>query len=76
MTPRRGSLLTTLSLIRPALEAVLELAEPLEKALKKKNPRKRSPSPTPLDEPLKKAKLDDAVVEIGEDDEDGTILLD
>ncbi|SAL97716.1 hypothetical protein [Absidia glauca] len=60
----------------PALEAVIELAEPLEKALKKKNPRKRSPSPTPLDEPLKKAKLDDAVVEIGEDDEDGTILLD
>lgn len=66
----------SLFVTRPALEAVLEFAEPLEKALKKKNPRKRSPSPPALDEPLKKARVDDAVVEIGEDDEDGTILLD
>ncbi|KAI8338190.1 hypothetical protein BC941DRAFT_34173 [Chlamydoabsidia padenii] len=62
---------------RSSLEAVIELAEPLEKTLKKKNPRKRSLSPPVLDQASKKTKPDNQqVVEIGEDDEDGTILLD
>ncbi|ORZ00085.1 hypothetical protein BCR42DRAFT_201743 [Absidia repens] len=61
---------------RESLDNVIQLAKPLKKATKDVTRKRALEDDSSQEQELKKPKTDNQVVEIGEDDEDGTILLD
>ncbi|CAO3580441.1 unnamed protein product [Absidia cylindrospora] len=61
---------------RESMDTVMQLANPLKKAIKDVKRKRAVDDDSSQEQEQKKSRTDNQVVEIGEDDEDGTILLD